>query len=108
MRVPNSARVASGCAATSFCRRAFRRGGQQRFASAQVGLRLQRAALLELLPDPSHGRDAKAEKLRNVAGAFALFIEVDDAFADRQGIARMTTSCHTITPGKATCFMEML
>jgi hypothetical protein len=58
--------------------------GQQGFASALVSLGLQRAAFLELLPDPPHGGHTKTKKLRNVIGAFALLIEVDDPFADRQ------------------------
>jgi hypothetical protein len=57
---------------------------QQGFASALVSLGLQRAAFLELLPDPPHGGDTETKKLRNVVSAFALLIEVDDAFADRQ------------------------
>jgi hypothetical protein len=58
--------------------------GQQGFASALVSLGLQCAAFLELLPDPPHGGDTETKKLRNIAGAFALSVEVDDAFADRQ------------------------
>ena len=41
-----------------------------------MSLRLERAALLELLPDPTHRGHAKAEKLRDFAGALALFIEL--------------------------------
>ena len=64
-------------------------GTQQRLAPAQMGLWLEGAALLELLPNPAHGRHAKPNKLRDVAGAFALFVELDDSLAHRQGMARM-------------------
>jgi hypothetical protein len=49
-----------------------------------MGLRLECAALLELLPDPARGRHTKTKNLREVAGAFALFVEPDDSLACRQ------------------------
>src|ERR1700678_1095582 len=56
-------------------------GRQQRFASTQMGLRLECAALLELLPDPAHGCHTETQTLRDLTGAFALLIEPDDALA---------------------------
>jgi hypothetical protein len=56
-------------------------GGQQGVASAQMGLRFQRVAFLKPLPDPPHRRHAKTQKLRDLTGAFALPVEVDDALA---------------------------
>jgi len=51
--------------------------------TAQMRLRLERAPCLELLPDPAYRRHTETEELGNVAGAFALFIEVDDALTGR-------------------------
>src|SRR5208282_6701465 len=47
-------------------------------------LGLERAPLLELLPNPAHRRHTKTKKLRDVAGAFALLIEMDDPLASRK------------------------
>jgi len=61
----------------------FSSGGQQRLASASASSGLECAPLLELLPDPAHRRHTETEKPGNVAGAFALFVEVDDALTGR-------------------------
>ena len=63
-----------------------------------MGLRLERAALLELLPDPAHRRHAKAEKVRDLAGAFALFIELQDALARRHGYRSHGSSLPALSP----------
>jgi hypothetical protein len=57
-------------------------GGQKRLASAQVGLRFQGAPGLEVLTHPAHGRHTETGERRNFSGAFALFVKVDDSFAD--------------------------
>src|ERR1017187_693471 len=49
-----------------------------------MGLGLEGAALLELLPNPAHRRHTKTKKLRDVAGALALFVELDDSLPGRQ------------------------
>jgi len=56
-------------------------GGQERLASAQMGLRFKAAPLLELLPDAPDGRHAKAKELRDLTRAPALFIELENALA---------------------------
>jgi hypothetical protein len=48
-----------------------------------MGLWLECATLLELLPNPAHGRHTKTKKLRDIAGALALFVELDDSLAYR-------------------------
>lgn len=65
-------------------------GGQQRLASAPVGLRLERAAGFEVLADPAHRRDAVAEAGGDLGRALALVVELKDAFADsnRDGFHR--------------------
>ena len=83
-RVPSSAKGGIGLRGHQLLQAGLPARGQQGFASALVSLGLQRAAFLELLPDPPHGGHTETKKLRNVVGAFALLIEVDDAFADRQ------------------------
>ena len=50
-----------------------------------MGLRLEGAALLELLAHPAHGGDAITRKSGDLAGAFALFVELENSFPDRQG-----------------------
>ena len=57
-------------------------GRQKRLASAQVGLRFQGAPGLEVLTHPAHGRHTETGERRNLSGAFALFVKVDDSFAD--------------------------
>jgi hypothetical protein len=47
-------------------------------------LRFQGAAGLVLLPDPAHGGHTETAERRNLVGAFALLMEVDDPFADRR------------------------
>jgi hypothetical protein len=49
-----------------------------------MGLRTEGATRLELLPHPAHRRDTEAKELRNFIRALALFVEVDDSFADGQ------------------------
>jgi hypothetical protein len=46
-----------------------------------MGLRLEGAALPELLPNPAHRRHAKTQKFRDLAGAFVLLMEPDDTLA---------------------------
>jgi hypothetical protein len=58
-------------------------GGQERLASAQVSLRFHGAPRLEVLAHPAHGGHAVAAKRRDLGGAFALFVEFQDAFAQR-------------------------
>jgi hypothetical protein len=62
----------------------FPPGGQQRLSPALMSLGLKRAARLELLPNPPHGGHTETKELRYFIGAFALLIEADDPFADRQ------------------------
>ena len=52
-----------------------------------MGLRLERSTHLELLAHPTYGRHAKTGKGRNLTGAFALFVELNDPFThgDRYG-----------------------
>jgi hypothetical protein len=57
-------------------------GGQQRLASAQVGLRFQGAPRFEVLTHPPHGRHTETGELRNFSGAFAPFVKAEDSFAD--------------------------
>jgi hypothetical protein len=47
-----------------------------------VGLRFQGAPRLEVLTHPAHGRHTETGERRNFSGAFALFVKVDDSFAD--------------------------
>jgi hypothetical protein len=42
------------------------------------------ATRLKLLPHPAHRRDTETKERRNFIGAFALFVEVDDSFANGQ------------------------
>jgi hypothetical protein len=53
--------------------------GQERLASAQVGLRLQGAPRLEVLPHPSHRGHAKTAKGRDLNGALVLVVELQDS-----------------------------
>ena len=74
-----------------------------------MGLWLEGAALLELLPNPAHGRHAKPNKLRDVAGAFALFVELDDSLAYRQRDGSHAPHfAISLRPSKATSLVEML
>jgi hypothetical protein len=57
-------------------------GGQEGFAPAAMGLRLEGAARFEVLTNPAHGRDAVAETGGNLGRAFALVVELNDALAD--------------------------
>jgi hypothetical protein len=56
--------------------------GQEGFASAPVGLRLQRAAGLVVLANPAHRRDTVAETDGDLGRAFALAVELKDPLAD--------------------------
>jgi hypothetical protein len=58
--------------------------GQPGLATTPMGLRFQGATNHKLLPDPAHGGHTETEARGNFIGAFALFIEVDDPFADGQ------------------------
>jgi hypothetical protein len=49
-----------------------------------MGLRLQRAALSELLAHPAHRGHAKTQELGDLTGAFAAFVELQNAPAHRQ------------------------
>ena len=59
-------------------------GGQERFASAPMRLRFQRAPILERLAHPAHRGHTKTRKLRDVAGARTPFVELDDSLAGRK------------------------
>jgi hypothetical protein len=59
--------------------------GQERLASAPVGLRLERTACFIVLADPAHRRDAVAEAGGDLGRALALVVEVKDALADSDG-----------------------
>ena len=54
--------------------------------------RFDRASLLELLPHPAYRRHAKTGKFRDLNAAFALFVELQDAFPhrDRDGFHPLT------------------
>ena len=72
-------------------------------------LRFERAARLELLPDSAHCRHAKTKIPRNLAGAFALFIEEDDSPARRQrDRSHGSDPAKFSRPSQATLFVEML
>ena len=58
--------------------------GQERFTSAQMRLRFQRASLLELLANPAHRRHTKTKKRGDVLGAFTLLLELDDSLTGRK------------------------
>ena len=77
-------------------------GGQQGLAPAQVGLRLKCAPLTELLAHPAHRRHAIARKLRNLAGAFAPFVKLQDAltYRHRDGLHMPPTLPHRPRPVK--------
>jgi len=60
-------------------------GGQERLASAPVGLRLERTACFVVLADPAHRRDAVAEAGGDLGRALASFVEWKDALADSDG-----------------------
>ena len=56
---------------------------EQRLASTQVCLWLQRAPLPKLLAHAPHRRDAKTRKLRDLPSAFAQLVEFENSLADR-------------------------
>lgn len=62
----------------------FAGGGQERLASAQVSLRLEGAAGLEVLADPPHGCDTVTKAGGDLRGALALFVELQNPFTNRQ------------------------
>src|ERR1700693_2757913 len=59
-----------------------------------MGLGLERAALPELLAHPAHRRHAETRKLCDLAGAFAPFIELQNAPAHRH---RYRSHRHTLS-----------
>ena len=52
-------------------------------AAAEIGLRLEGAALFEVLPYPANGRHAVAQAFTDLFGGFALLVKLDDAFSNR-------------------------
>ncbi len=85
MRVPQLGQGGVGL----LCRQLLQAGfpatrDEQGLATALMRLGLQGAAFLELLPNPAHCRNTETEELGNLIGAFALLVEVDDSFTDRQ------------------------
>lgn len=81
--------------------------GQEGFASAPVGLRLESAAGFEVLADPAHGRDTVAEAGGDLGRALALIVKLKDALADsnRDGFHDRSLPPHR---NYATLFMEPL
>ena len=90
-------------------RELFAHISQERVASAEVGLRLERPAIFELLAHPPNCRHAKTEPVGNLPGAFALVIKLQNALThrhrDRSHGPHPASRPHS---SKATCFMEML
>src|SRR5260370_15630534 len=72
-------------------------GSQQRAASAQVRLWLERAAFLVSLPHPPDGSEAEAQKLGNLPGALAPLIKLKNTLTNRRRDgSHMPTPCQII------------
>lgn len=58
-------------------------GGEERLTPAQMGLGSERAPRLELLAHSAHCRHTKVGEGRDLAGAFALLVKLDDPLTHR-------------------------
>jgi hypothetical protein len=72
-------------------------GREQTFASAKMGLGLERAALSKVLPHAAHRGGAITQSQCDLAGASALFVKFENPFSndDRYGFHAANLLCGT-------------